>query len=115
MDTFLNFVVLYILCEGISVVWGVFKAGSAVVIALASNSARQPASPQKKQVEATAEVQSGSERAARSAATIESQMRPAVRKGHRCERCGRTWPWDGSRQGDDRCFACGWIPPAFRR
>ena len=29
---------------------------------------------------------------------------------HKCTNCGRTWPWDGSRQGDDRCFGCGHVP-----
>ena len=27
-----------------------------------------------------------------------------------CPECGRTWPWDGSRQQDNRCFGCGWVP-----
>ena len=29
---------------------------------------------------------------------------------HECPECGRTWPWDGSSQGNDRCFGCGYVP-----
>lgn len=37
-----------------------------------------------------------------------------------CARCGRTWPWDGSRQRNNVCFACGYVPgqpidPDYRR
>lgn len=30
---------------------------------------------------------------------------------NRCPRCGRTWPFDGSWQRDNRCFGCGWVDP----
>ncbi len=114
MEAILCLVVLSVLLEGISIVWAVLKAGSAAVDELASHRTRQRASPLKKQGESTPEVQRVPERAEQSAATTKSQAHSIARKQHRCERCGRTWPWDGSRQGDDRCFACGWIPPAFR-
>lgn len=27
---------------------------------------------------------------------------------HRCPKCGRKWPFDGSWQQDNRCFGCGY-------
>lgn len=26
-----------------------------------------------------------------------------------CPKCSRKWPWDGSRQQDNRCFECGYV------
>ncbi len=31
-----------------------------------------------------------------------------------CPKCGRRWPYDGSYQGDNRCFGCGWRPEGSR-
>lgn len=31
-------------------------------------------------------------------------------RNFKCPECGRTWPWDGSKQHDNRCFGCGWVP-----
>ena len=28
---------------------------------------------------------------------------------NQCPDCGRTWPFDGSWQRDNRCFCCGWV------
>lgn len=114
MGYFLAFLATGILYEVASIVWGLFKVGSAVARDLSSGAA-QRASSRKERVDATAEVESEARRVERSVVPTEARVSPSVRKEHRCERCGRTWPWDGSRQGDDRCFACGWIPPAFRR
>ncbi len=37
------------------------------------------------------------------------QARVVTRVAHTCEKCGRTWSWDGSVQHDNRCFGCGYV------